>query len=190
MPVHTQRQMAVSRRQLIAGAGALAAGGVGIAAVGAQPARAAVALAVSDAEHVGKDGSVADVRLSVAGAYQFSAPNAASVALDLAVSPPDADDYQAIDAIERTVSRNSGAGEFELSGSVLAHDSLDGAQFSADAAETVSQAVGVRVGLSVVADGSVVASDAGTAQPTVTVENTQAETTAEVTADGDLTVEV
>lgn len=181
-------QTIVSRRKLLATTGAVAIGGGALTLVGGQPARAAVDMTVPKTEHVGKDGSVASVAAAVEGAYQFSAPNAEAVKLTLAVAPAGSGDWKAIDTMQKQVSRNSGAGEYALSGAVLDHGKLSAADFSADAASTTTTTVDLRVAIEVLAGGEAVVSDEATSTGTVVIENTTTATTAEMTADGEISV--
>lgn len=179
----------VSRRQLLATTGTLAIGGTAALAAGTVPASASVELNIPDASRSGEDGSVADVVLDVTGAYQYEVNAATRVTLSLSVaSGASADDWQAIDYIENSVATSSGAGQYELGGSVLSHPQYDAAEFSAEPEETNTVEVPTRVVMEVFDGEESVVSKAAETVTTVSVENTSIEATADLTGEG--TVEV
>lgn len=183
-------QTTVSRRKLLTGGATLAVGGGALAMLGSRRAAAQVSLNVPDASHSGQDGTVTDILVSIDGTYQYSVPEASTLELTLSVSPPDADDFQAIASTDHQPSGIEGVSEFGLSGSVLDHDGFDAAAFSADAGTTVTQSLQVRVGFAVVSDGDTVASDHATTDTTVTVENTSVATEVSISADGTIDIQV
>jgi hypothetical protein len=183
-------QTTVSRRKLIASGATLAVGGGGVALLASQPAAAQVDLSVPDESYSGKDGTVTDVPLSVEGSYSYQAPEPDTATLTLSITPDGADNFAAIGSHEDSLSGESGMGEFGISGSVLDHPSLSAGDFSADAGETTTTAIVVRVGFVVKAGGETVAEDSATDTATVAVENTSVATAITVSADGTLTVEV
>jgi hypothetical protein len=190
LPGASPTKAVVSRRKLLASGATLAVGGGALAMVGTRPAAASVELSVPDESTSGQDGSVAGISLAVEGVYEWQADSADAVALTLAVAPPDTTDWAAIDTLERSASGTSGQGQFGLSGSVLDHAAWDAQDFSADAGETTTQDVAVRVAIEVTSGGETVVSDAATTTATVSVENTSVAAEVAVSAEGAITVTV
>lgn len=179
---------------MLASGGALAIGGTALMAMGSEPATAQVTateLDVPDAEHSGQDGSVSDIVVSVSGSWSFSTNGATEYSLDLAVdNSPDAGDWQSIDWMDDTALANSTGGSYELSGSVLDHPALETADFSADAEETTTTDVPVRVLLTVRNGEETVAEAVAETVATVEVTNESVAVSAEVTGDGSMEIHV
>lgn len=184
----------VSRRDVLrkTGGGLAAAGGGAVVAFGLSgPGSANVSLDIPDAEHEGEDGTVKDITVTTTGNYQFSTNAATTVLVSLLIaSEPDAGDWGVIDTQEDNVLAASSSGQYELGGSVLDHDQLEASVFSADAAETTTRQVPVKVAADVMYDGEAVAT--ATARSTVTVEvtSTAVAVSAEVSGSGNVEIAV
>lgn len=189
VPIPDQ-QTIVSRRKLLTGGATLMAGGGAFAILGSRRAAASVSLNVPDASHSGEDGTVTGLTVSIDGVYEYAVPEASTLELTLSVSPPDADNFQAIASTEHQPSGTEGTSQFGLSGSVLDHSAFSTDGFSADAGQTVTRTLQVRVGFAVVTDGETVASDHATTDATVTVENTSVATEVSISADGSIQIQV
>lgn len=195
MPRPIDSSIDIDRRQILSTTGTfIAGGGLAVAALGSQPAKAAVranTIDIPDASHSGQDGTVESLTAQVSGAYEYQVDDADQLVLALAVAPgSDADSYEELDRVEEPTGAASGAGQFSLVGSVLDHSALDAAMFSADAAETVTQDLLVRVSLDVQQGGETVVSGVAETDVTVTVENESVEASATVGGSGEVAVAV
>lgn len=183
----------VSRRSLLTTSGTFVAGAGLATLAGSAPAKAAVStreLDIQPAEVSGKDTSVTQATLQVAGAYEYQVEHADALALTLAVAPEDSEDYQAIDEITESGITASGAAQYSLSGSLVDHPALDYATFSADTAETVELSLPVRVELTVSNGGESVVTARAHDLAQITVSNTGVEATAALTGEGEVGIEV
>lgn len=179
---------------MLAGTGTLAVGGTALMAIGSEPVRAEVTtgeLDVPDAEHIGKDGSVEDIQLSVSGNWSFSTNGADAYSIDLAVAPaPETDNWQSIDWIDGNPLANSTGGTYELGGSILQHDAIEAGDFNADAAETTSRDIPIQVLLTVRNGDETVAEAIAETVATVTIENETIAVSAEVVGDGSIDIQM
>lgn len=183
----------VSKRQLLVSTGTFVAGGGIVAAMGSQPSKAAVQaseLDIPPASHSGDDGSVSSLDLQVSGNYEFATDAADTLVLTLGVAPEGTENYAAIDKVDEPVSAASGAGQYSLAGSTLDHAALDAATFSADAGETVTKELPVRVTMDVQQGGETVVSALASTVATVEVTNSSVDASAALTGSGKVAIEV
>lgn len=174
--------------------GAMLGGGAVVAFGTSGTAQAAVEASDIDipkATHSGEDGTVSDLTLSVGGSYQYSSNGATKVVLSLMVASEEgATDWAILDQSEESALAASSAGQYSLSGSILAHDQLSADMFSADPAETTTRKVPVMVALDIIKDGEAVVSAVAEALATVEVSNESVAVSAEVTGSGNVEIAV
>lgn len=185
----------VDRRQILTTTGTfVCGGGLAVAALGSERAKAAVRASEIDMNgdrHSGPDGTVSDVTATVSGQYEYATNDADTLVLAMAVAPGDSPDaYERVDEVSEPVGAASGAGSFSLAGSILDHSQLDAAAFSADAGEVVETEVLVRVVLDVQQGGETVVTGTAESPVTVTVENTSIQASATVGGSGEVAVAV
>lgn len=186
----------VSRRGVLKSTGAALGGGAVVAFGSSGKAQAAVEADVSPldvprATHSGEDSTVADVSLHVSGSYQYSTAAADKIILSLMVaSGPDKSDWAVLDQQEESALAASSAGQYSLSSSILNHDQLEAADFSADAGETNTTEVPVRVTLDVLKGGEAVVSAVAETVAVVEVNSEAVKVSAEVTGSGQVEIAV
>lgn len=174
------------------GAAMLAGGGL-VSLATSQPATASVngALSIPDATGSGSGGVPQTLSCQVSGNYEYSTNGADTAMLALqAASAVDAGDWESLATDEQALSTASGAGSYQLAGSILDHSGLSASDFEAPAEETVQTDVPLRVLLEVLSGGAVVADATAGAIVTVGVKNTDVVSSAALTGSGELTVEV
>lgn len=187
----------VGRRSTLLKTGAALATVGGVAVVGFGSSGTANAqveasdLDIPKATREGEDGTVSDIDVSLSGSYQYTVNDADSYLITLAVaSEPDKSDWGIIDQEEDSAMAASTAGQYSLSGSILSHDQIEAADFSADASETTTKDVPIMVALDVIHGGETIVSAIAETVAKVEVTSTAVKATAEVTGSGQVEIAV
>lgn len=168
-----------------AGTGAVVAFGMSGSAQGA------VEIDIPEATHSGEDGTVEEIGVEITGSYQYQTNDADTILLSLmAASESGKSDWGVIDQQEDDALAASSSGQYELDGSLLSHDQIEAADFSADPSETNTTEIPVEVVMDVMNNGEAVVTSTGTTTVVVEVTSTAVAVSAEISGSGQVEIAV